>query len=76
VSLPPLCLADPSAQHPCRLGEECQPESFTSPTPNEALFDPEKVVIIGNGRCASSCSVFAVRVSYLLARATFLDEYI
>jgi len=68
--------ADPGAQCPCRLGEECQPEAFTSPTPDEVLFDPEKVVIIGNGRCASSCSLFSVRIAYLRARATFLDEYI
>lgn len=46
-----------------QLGEECQPESFTSPTPNEALFDPEKVVIVTNGRCASSCSLFSVTMA-------------
>ena len=67
---------DPSAQCPCRLGEECQPESFTSPTPSEALFDPKKIVIISNGRCASSCALFSVRMSYFFARATFLDGYI
>ena len=41
-----------------RLGQECQP--FTSDPPAEALFDPKKVAIVSNGRCASSCSLFSV----------------
>ncbi|KAI0714792.1 hypothetical protein C8Q76DRAFT_728141 [Earliella scabrosa] len=41
-----------------RLGQECQPFNFDAPA--EALFDPKKVVIIGNGRCASSCSLFSI----------------
>jgi len=44
-----------------KLGQECQPFSFDPPT--EALFDPKKVVIVGNGRCASSCSLFSVSFS-------------
>lgn len=43
-----------------RLGQECQPEGFPTAPPNEALFDPKKVVIVSNGRCASSCSLFSV----------------
>ena len=31
-----------------RLGDECQP--FEMDPPQEALFDPKKVVIISNGR--------------------------
>ena len=71
VSLLFYVWANLSAQYPCRLGEECQPESFTSPTPNEALFDPEKVVIVTNGRCASSCSLFSVCVIRFPARMIF-----
>ena len=41
-----------------RLGQECQP--FDVDPPEEALFDPTKVAIVGNGRCASSCSLFSV----------------
>ena len=41
-----------------RLGQECQP--FSLDPPAEALFDPKKVVVLGNGRCASSCSLFSV----------------
>ena len=41
-----------------KLGQECQPFSFDPPA--EALFHPEKVAIVGNGRCASSCSLFSV----------------
>jgi len=41
-----------------KLGQECQPFSFDPPA--EALFDPTKVAIVSNGRCASSCSLFSV----------------
>ena len=44
-----------------KLGQECQP--FSVDPPPEGLFDPEKVAIIGNGRCASSCSLFSVSLS-------------
>ena len=44
-----------------RLGQECQPFDYEAPA--EALFDPKKVAIVGNGRCASSCSLFSVSVS-------------
>lgn len=49
-----------------RLGQECQPEGFPSTPPSEVLFDPKKVVIVNNGRCASSCALFTVR--YVLGR--------
>jgi len=45
------------------LGQECQP--FAIDPPAEGLFDPEKVAIVGNGRCASSCSLFSVTMSKL-----------
>ena len=41
-----------------KLGQECQPFAINLPT--HGLFDPKKVAIIGNGRCASSCSLFSV----------------
>ncbi|KAL0959829.1 hypothetical protein HGRIS_011506 [Hohenbuehelia grisea] len=46
-----------------RLGQECQPESFVTPPPDTALFAPNKVVIVSNGRCASSCSLFSITMS-------------
>ncbi|KAJ7240586.1 hypothetical protein C8J57DRAFT_1371544 [Mycena rebaudengoi] len=46
-----------------RLGQECQPEAFTTPPPDFALFEPSKVAIVGNGRCASSCSLFSITMS-------------
>ena len=42
-----------------RISDECQPFSATPPA--APLFDTKKVVIVGNGRCASSCSLFSVR---------------
>ncbi len=42
-----------------RLGQECQPFAVTPP--DAPLFDAKKVAIVGNGRCASSCSIFSVR---------------
>lgn len=44
-----------------RLGQECQP--FSSAPPDTALFDPSKVVIVSNGRCGSSCSLFSVSLN-------------
>ncbi|KAH9478024.1 Peptidase S41 family protein ustP [Psilocybe cubensis] len=46
-----------------RLGEECSPDSFPTAPPDQALFDPKKVVIVSNGRCASSCSLFSVTMN-------------
>ncbi|KAK7472783.1 hypothetical protein VKT23_000890 [Stygiomarasmius scandens] len=46
-----------------RLGQECQP--FEVAPPDEGLFAPENVVIISNGRCASSCSLFSITMSKL-----------
>ncbi|KAJ2928526.1 hypothetical protein H1R20_g8538, partial [Candolleomyces eurysporus] len=43
-----------------RLGQECQPDGFPYAPPTEALFDPKQVVIVSNGRCASSCSLFSI----------------
>ncbi|KAH9478415.1 hypothetical protein JR316_0008870 [Psilocybe cubensis] len=48
-----------------RLGQECQPEGFPSNPPVEALFDPKKVVIVSNARCASSCSLFSIAMQKL-----------
>ncbi|KAL4261125.1 Secondary metabolite-associated S41A peptidase [Pleurotus pulmonarius] len=45
-----------------RLGQECQPESFGIP-PDTGLFSPDKVVIVSNGRCASSCSLFSITMA-------------
>nr|GAT56785.1 predicted protein [Mycena chlorophos] len=45
------------------LGAECQP--FEIAPPEEGLFKPEDVVIISNGRCASSCSLFSITMSKL-----------
>ncbi|RDB24235.1 Peptidase S41 family protein ustP [Hypsizygus marmoreus] len=44
-----------------RLGQECQPFSWTPP--KKALFDPAKVVIVSNGRCGSSCSLFSITMA-------------
>lgn len=52
-----------------KLGQECQPFSFDPPA--EALFDSKKVAIVGNGRCASSCSLFSVSFFTPPLRAVF-----
>ncbi|KAG6872814.1 hypothetical protein C0995_006413 [Termitomyces sp. Mi166 len=44
-----------------RLGQECQP--FHWDPPENALFNPKDVVIVSNGRCASSCSLFSITMS-------------
>ncbi|KAG7098678.1 hypothetical protein E1B28_000592 [Marasmius oreades] len=51
---------DPFSQ---RLGQECQP--FGMEPPAEPLFKPQDVVIISNGRCASSCALFSITMSKL-----------
>lgn len=48
-----------------RLGQECQPESFTTTPPDTPLFDGSKVAIVSNGRCASSCSLFSITMAKL-----------
>jgi len=57
-----------------KLGQECQP--FSPDPPAEVLFDPKKVAIVGNGRCASSCSLFSVSLSWFSQKAflTRLDQ--
>ncbi|KAJ7924911.1 hypothetical protein B0H13DRAFT_1976670 [Mycena leptocephala] len=44
-----------------RLGQECQP--FEIAPPDDGLFNPENIVIISNGRCGSSCSLFSITMS-------------
>ncbi|PBK91572.1 hypothetical protein ARMGADRAFT_1054240 [Armillaria gallica] len=46
-----------------RLGQECQP--FSEEPPAEPLFKSSEVVIVSNGRCASSCSLFSITMSKL-----------
>ncbi|KAJ3847185.1 hypothetical protein EV368DRAFT_51615 [Lentinula lateritia] len=46
-----------------RLGQECQP--FGVEPPREGFFKAKDVVIISNGRCASSCSLFSITMSKL-----------
>uniref|UniRef100_D8Q8U2 Tail specific protease domain-containing protein n=2 Tax=Schizophyllum commune (strain H4-8 / FGSC 9210) TaxID=578458 RepID=D8Q8U2_SCHCM len=43
------------------MGQECQP--FDMDPPSEALFEPENVIIMSNGRCASSCSLFSITMA-------------
>ncbi|RDB27918.1 Peptidase S41 family protein ustP [Hypsizygus marmoreus] len=47
-----------------RLGEECQ-GSFPTEPPGAGLFEGSKVVIVSNGRCASSCSLFSITMAKL-----------
>ncbi|KAJ7783279.1 hypothetical protein B0H16DRAFT_1710074 [Mycena metata] len=44
-----------------RMGAECQP--FEMDPPEAGLFDPKDIVIISNGRCGSSCSLFSITMS-------------
>ncbi|KAF9041554.1 hypothetical protein BJ165DRAFT_1406469 [Panaeolus papilionaceus] len=46
-----------------RLGEECAASDFPATPPATALFDTTKVVIVSNGRCASSCSLFSITMA-------------
>lgn len=43
------------------LGQECEPYALEPPA--EGLFDPTKIAIIGNGRCASSCALFTATMN-------------
>ncbi|KAI0700773.1 hypothetical protein BC835DRAFT_1265868 [Cytidiella melzeri] len=43
------------------LSDGCQPFDMTPP--EEALFDPRSVVIVSNGRCASSCALFSITMA-------------
>ncbi|PPQ79960.1 hypothetical protein CVT25_003032 [Psilocybe cyanescens] len=44
-----------------RLGQECQPFEWTPP--DHGLFEPKDILIISNGRCGSSCSLFSITMS-------------
>ncbi|KDR75803.1 hypothetical protein GALMADRAFT_248517 [Galerina marginata CBS 339.88] len=44
-----------------RLGQECQPFGWV--TPDYTLFEAENVLIVSNGRCASSCSLFSITMA-------------
>ncbi|KZV95737.1 hypothetical protein EXIGLDRAFT_734781 [Exidia glandulosa HHB12029] len=44
-----------------RMMDACQP--FSQDPPTEQLFAPENIVIVNNGRCASSCSLFTITMS-------------
>ncbi|KAF9526145.1 hypothetical protein CPB83DRAFT_858425 [Crepidotus variabilis] len=44
-----------------RLGQECQP--FKWDAPKDRLFEPQDILIVSNGRCASSCSLFSIRMA-------------
>ncbi|CAA7259117.1 unnamed protein product [Cyclocybe aegerita] len=44
-----------------RLGQECQP--FRWDPPDRPLFKPKDVLIVSNGRCASSCSLFSITMA-------------
>ncbi|CAL1699095.1 unnamed protein product [Somion occarium] len=44
-----------------RMADICQP--FDMEPPAEQLFDPKKTVIVSNGRCASSCSLFSITMA-------------
>ncbi|KAF5371732.1 hypothetical protein D9758_003447 [Tetrapyrgos nigripes] len=46
-----------------RLGNECPVNGTSNVAPNEALFPSNKVVIVSNGRCASSCALFAITMA-------------
>ncbi|KAJ7784767.1 hypothetical protein B0H16DRAFT_1402826 [Mycena metata] len=48
-----------------RLGAECPPgpNGFAFTPPDAALFNASKVVIVSNGRCASSCALFSVTMA-------------
>lgn len=52
-----------------KIGNECYPDGMLD-VPEEAVFDPRQVVIIGNGRCASACSIFALHMQKLQGSRT------
>ncbi|KAI0752695.1 hypothetical protein C8Q80DRAFT_469989 [Daedaleopsis nitida] len=41
-----------------RFGDTC-PTSFTVDIPEEPFFPPQKIAIVGNGNCASTCAMFS-----------------
>jgi hypothetical protein len=41
-----------------KIGDDCQP--FTEEVPDEPWLPIENIGIVTNGRCASSCAIFAV----------------
>ena len=43
------------------MSDGCQP--FDMDPPNVALFPGNKVAIVSNGRCASSCSLFSITMT-------------
>lgn len=43
------------------MSDTCQPFDITPP--DVALFDPTKTVVVSNGRCASSCSLFSITMA-------------
>ncbi|KAI0343267.1 hypothetical protein BDW22DRAFT_1259728 [Trametopsis cervina] len=45
------------------LSDGCLVEPFPITPPAEALFDSHKVVIVNNGRCASSCALFSITMA-------------
>ncbi|KAG7448573.1 uncharacterized protein BT62DRAFT_889155 [Guyanagaster necrorhizus] len=47
------------------LGSECPPAEYTTPPPDEGLFDGSQVLIHSGDRCASSCSLFSVTMAKL-----------
>jgi len=50
-----------------RIGDTCQPYAITPP--EEPLFETDKIVIVSNGRCTSSCALFSVCSNALLLRS-------
>ncbi|KAJ7242900.1 hypothetical protein C8J57DRAFT_1084010 [Mycena rebaudengoi] len=47
-----------------RLGPEGQcVGAFLVPPPDIQLFEPSKIAIVSNGRCASSCALFSITMS-------------
>ncbi|KAJ7078820.1 hypothetical protein C8R43DRAFT_910264 [Mycena crocata] len=46
-----------------RLGQECQPSGFRATPPDVPLFNGSQVVIVSNGRCASSCALFSITMA-------------
>ncbi|KAF5316870.1 hypothetical protein D9611_003976 [Ephemerocybe angulata] len=44
-----------------RLGQECVP--FKWKAPKHGLFRPDQTVIVSNGRCGSSCSLFSITMA-------------
>ncbi|KIY68655.1 hypothetical protein CYLTODRAFT_489574 [Cylindrobasidium torrendii FP15055 ss-10] len=45
------------------LGPDCDESIFSTPPPQEPLFEGADVIIVSNGRCASSCSLFSTTMA-------------